>query len=88
MGIGCGKGLKSLKASRKNGNMQPQEVGGWAVPPECTRDLGGERHSGLKERGTLVEMPFIGEAELAEFTSSRKTEHQVRDGVAMPQSKL
>ena len=42
-----GKGLKSLRARRKNGNRQPLEVGGWEDPPECTRDLGGERLLGL-----------------------------------------
>jgi hypothetical protein len=31
-----GKGMKSLRASRKKGNMQPQEVGGWGDPPEYT----------------------------------------------------
>ena len=54
--------------------MQPQEVEGWD-PLECTRDLGGERLSGLKE--SLDEMPYIGERELVKPTSSRKTEHQV-----------
>jgi hypothetical protein len=46
--LGGGKGLKSLRASRKNGNMQPWEVGGWGDPPECTRDMGSDRLSGLK----------------------------------------
>ena len=46
--LGGGKGLKSLKASRKNGNRQPWKVGGWGDPLECTRVLGGERLSGLK----------------------------------------
>jgi hypothetical protein len=36
---------------------------------------------------TLDEMPYIGERELIEPTSSRKTGYQVRDGVAIPQSK-
>jgi hypothetical protein len=36
----------------------------------------------------LGEMPYSGERELVEPTSSRKTGHQVRDGVAIPQSKL
>ena len=30
---------------------------------------------------TLDEMPYIGERELVEPTSSKKTGHQVRDGV-------
>jgi hypothetical protein len=33
-------------------------------------------------------MPYTGERELVEPTSSRNTGHQVRDGVAIPQSKL
>jgi hypothetical protein len=47
-GIGWGKRIKALRASRRNGNGQPGEIGGWGDPPECTRDLGGERISGLK----------------------------------------
>ena len=37
------------------------------------------------KRRTLDEMPNIGERELVEPTSSRKTGNQVRDGVAIPQ---
>ena len=48
--LGGEKGLKSLRASRKNENRQPREIEGWGDPPECTRDLGGEGLSGLKER--------------------------------------
>jgi hypothetical protein len=33
-------------------------------------------------------MPYIEEMDLGESTSSRKTEHHVRDGVAIPQSQL
>ena len=66
----------------KTGNLLRQEVGE-GVPPECTRDLGGERFSGLKD-----EMPDSRERERVDPTSSRKTEHQVREGVAIPQSKL
>jgi hypothetical protein len=40
------------------------------------------------QRGTLDEMTYTGDRELVEPTSSRKTGHQVRDGVAIPQSKL
>jgi hypothetical protein len=47
-GIGWGKRTEALRASRKNGNRQSQEIGGWGHPPECTRDLEGERLSGLK----------------------------------------
>jgi hypothetical protein len=33
-------------------------------------------------------MPYIRERKLVEPTSSRKTEHQVKDRVVIPQSKL
>jgi hypothetical protein len=42
--------IEALRASKKIGNTQPREMGGWGDPPECTRDLGGERLSGLKGR--------------------------------------
>jgi hypothetical protein len=61
--------------------MQPWEVGAWRYPPEV-------RDSQDSKRGTLDEMPYIGERKLLEPSSSRKTGHQVRDGVAIPQSKL
>ena len=48
--LGGGKRTEALRASRKNRKKQPREVGGWGDPPECTRDLGGERFSGLKGR--------------------------------------
>ena len=38
--------------------------------------------------GTLDEMPNSREREIIEPTSSRKTGHQVKDGVAIPQSQL
>jgi hypothetical protein len=38
--------------------------------------------------GTFDEMPDSRERELIEPTSSRKTGHQVREGVAIPQSQL
>jgi hypothetical protein len=38
--------------------------------------------------GTLDEMPGTRERELIDPTSSRKIGHQVRDGVAIPQSQL
>ena len=57
--------------------------------PEYTRDWGGERLSGLKrgDEMPLDEMPNSGKRGLVETTSSRKTGHQMRDGVAFPQSK-
>ena len=45
-----GKRTENLKTCRKNVNKEPQEIGGWCVPPECTRDLGGKTLPGLKER--------------------------------------
>ena len=51
----------------KTGNLLRQEVGE-GVPPECTRDLGGERFSGLKD-----EMLDSKVRELIEPTSIRKT---------------
>ena len=41
---------EALRASRKNGNGQPREIGDGGTPLEYTRDLGGERLSGLKGR--------------------------------------
>jgi hypothetical protein len=38
---------EALRASRKNGNRQFQEVGSCGESPECTRDLEGERTSGI-----------------------------------------
>jgi len=80
--IGWGIKTEGLRASRKNGNRQPKEDWGWKDPTECTRDLGGEKLSGLKE-GILDEMSYSMEKELVESTSSRKTGHQMRDGVAI-----
>ena len=74
---------EAQRDSRKNENRQPWEIGGWGDPPECTRDLGGERLLGIKD-----ETPKSRERELMEPTSSRKIGHQVRDGVAIPQSHL
>jgi hypothetical protein len=42
------KRTEVLKASRKNGNRQSQEVGDWGNSLEYTRKLGGKRLSGLK----------------------------------------
>ena len=40
---------EALRVSRKNGNMQPQEVGGGRKDPlEYARDLGGERLSNIR----------------------------------------
>jgi hypothetical protein len=66
-------------------NRNMQTCGG-GTTLECTRDLAGERLSGLKRRD-LDEMLNSGERELVESTSNRKTGHQVRDGVDISQSK-
>jgi hypothetical protein len=81
--LGEWKGTEALRASRKNGNRQPSEVGVWEDPSECTGELGGEKLSGLKGKG-----PYSGKRELVEPTFSRKAGHQMKDGVAIPQSKL
>ena len=48
--VGQGKRTEILNASRNNGTRQPLEIENWGDAPVCTRDLGGERLSGLKER--------------------------------------
>jgi hypothetical protein len=45
------------------------------------------RDSQDSKGGTLDEMAYSGKRELTELTSNRKTGNQVRDGVAIPQSK-
>jgi hypothetical protein len=79
IGIWCGKRTEALRASRKNTNRQPWEVGGWGHSLECTRDLGGERFSEIKG-WTLDEMPYTGERELVEPVSSRKTGRASSEG--------
>jgi hypothetical protein len=80
-----------MRASRKNANRQPQEIGGVCVwggglsPPRNAPETWEVRDS---KGGTLDEMPNSRERELIEPTSSRNTEHQVRDAVAIPQSQL
>ena len=39
-----------LEGQQKECKQATSEVGGWGYPPECTRDLGGERLSELKVR--------------------------------------
>jgi hypothetical protein len=85
-GIGCGGGGE-LKPWRPTERRQPQEIGHWGDLPDCTRDL-GLRDIQDSKGGILDEMPDSRERELVDPTSCRKTWHQVRDGVAIPQSKL
>lgn len=44
-----GERTEALKASRKNWNRWIQEVGGWEDTLECTRDMGSEWFSGIRE---------------------------------------
>ena len=53
-----------------------------------TPEIWEVRDSQNSKEGTLDKMPDSRERELIEPTYSRKTEHQVRDGVAIPQSHL
>jgi hypothetical protein len=55
--------------------------------PKCTRDLAGKRLLRTKGRD-LRWHADSRDRELIEPTSSRKTGHQVRDGVAIPQSQF
>jgi hypothetical protein len=72
--IEWGKGLKSLRASRKNGNKQPREIGGWGTlhnVPETWE----VRDSQYLKKETLDEIPYIGDREIVELTSRRKPGH-------------
>ena len=86
-GIGWGERTEALRASRKSGNRQPQEVGGWGYLQNVPQTW-EVRDSQDSKGGNLDEMPYIWERELVEPTSSRKTGYHVRDGVANPYSKL
>jgi hypothetical protein len=56
--------------------------------PQNVPEICEVRDSQDSRRGTLDETPYSGEWELVEPTSSRKTGHQVRNGIPIPQSKL
>ena len=86
-GVGWGGRSEALRTRRKNGNRQPQEVGGGGTLQNVP-ETWEVRDSQNSKGGTLDEMPYSGERELVESTSSRKTGHQVREGVVIPQSKL
>jgi hypothetical protein len=77
------KKIEALRANRKNGNRKPQEVGGWGTLQDVP-ETWEVRDSEDSKGGTLDEMPCSGEREFIKPTSSRKTGHQVRDGVAIP----
>ena len=69
----------------ETGNLRRQEFGGTLQNAPETWEV---RDSQDSKGGTLDEMPYSGEREFVESTCSRKTGHQVRDGVAISQSKL
>jgi hypothetical protein len=82
--LGEGKKSEVLRASRKNINRQPQEIGGWRdplPPPQDAPETWEVRDTQDSNGGTLDEMPASRERELIDPTSCRKTGHQVRDGV-------
>jgi hypothetical protein len=69
----------------ETGNLRRQEFGGTLQnAPETWEGRDSQDSKG----GTLDEMPDSRERELIERTSSKNTGHQVRDGVAIPQSQL
>jgi hypothetical protein len=72
-------------ASRKNVHRQSQEIEGGGTPRNAPETWEVRDYQDSKG-GTLDEMPESRERELIEPTSSRMTGHQVRDGVAIPQS--
>ena len=67
------------------GNLGRYEVGGALQNAPETWVVKDSQDS---KEGTLDEIPDSKEMELVEPTSSRKTGHQVRDEVAIPQSKI
>ena len=69
----------------ETGNLRKYELG---VTLQNAPETWEVRDSQDSKGGTLDEMPNSRERELIEPTSSRKTGHQVRDGVAIPQSHL
>jgi hypothetical protein len=64
--------------------MENRRFGGLSIAPETWEVRDFQDSKG----GILDEMRDKRERELIKPTSSRKTEHQVRDGVAIPQSQL
>jgi len=54
------KRTEALRASRKNGNRLPCEIGSLEYPQKCTRDLGSERISGFQGEVVVDEMPTVG----------------------------
>ena len=74
-------------ASRKNVHRQSQEIEGGGTLRNAPETWEVRDYQDSKG-GTLDELPLSREREFIKPTSSRKTGHQVRDGVGMPQSHL
>jgi hypothetical protein len=87
-GIGWGKRTEAPRACRKYVNRQPHEIGGGGGAPQSAPETWEVRHSQNSKAGIFGEMPDNRERDLIEPTSRRKTGHQVRDGVAIPQPHL
>jgi hypothetical protein len=85
LGMGLGSRREALRASRKNRNWQPQEVGGGRTLQNVP-ETWEVRDSQDSKGGTLAEM--LDSRGLIELTSSRKTGHQVREKGAILQSHL
>jgi hypothetical protein len=67
------------------GNLGSRRLrGGAQNVPETWKVINSQDSNGE----TLDQMPYSGERELVEPTSSRKAGHQVMDRIAIPQSKL
>jgi hypothetical protein len=74
---------EALRASRKNGNRKL----GWAMLQNAPETWEVRDSQNLKGE-TLDKMFSSRYRELLKPTSSRKTGHQVRDGVVIPESHL
>jgi hypothetical protein len=78
-GFGWLKRTEALKASRKGGNRQPQEIGGWGTLQNAS-ETWEVRDSQDSKGGTLDEIPDSRERELIEPTCSRKTGRTSSEG--------
>jgi hypothetical protein len=85
--LGEGKWTEALRTNRQNVNRQPQEIVGWEDPQNAP-ETWEVRESQASKGRTLSDKFNSIENELIKPTSSRKTGHQGRDGVATPQSYL
>jgi hypothetical protein len=88
LGIGWGERTKIPEGQQKEGKHETlggRRFGGTLQNVPGTQEVKDSQNS---KGGALDEIPSIGERELVKPMSSRKTAHQVRDGVAFSQSKL